>query len=451
MSRIDYLLHVNHSQLEEPHEAYGGINFLQVVERQLAEGQIDLATRNIGNQVKDCFQLANLYWGQGNLARTEAYLNKTLERHQRLVEVCAEHDLPQRSYYGIEYAKCAACLLGIEVEDLARTEPFEPGYEPWFKDTLLSRCLDSRDFDMGAWQTSANEWTRKRHPKYRLEEFSVYMKALTGGYGSTDEMLSEHEKMFAGRARRNPDSDLLDGYHDNELIIDFIFAAILKRVGWEGAYRHSWPGTEGAGSVTRTTKQPDHYLGSIVASQPELNSHTGVIEDTQAARRFVDFHLANQTDWDGALLDAGRPAKECSKVAGVLKDLGWTGDSASLNLLRTYRMDRVLNERTHLFLCEPVGGSSIKMGAWTKLLSEDFGLHPDFIAIAGSEERTDYLDPQGAWYVYWKKDMNVYAIERDEWDRPEVATCDARMGIDHWPSYTSFVAWWISEHLKSHT
>jgi hypothetical protein len=449
MSRIEYLLHVNHDQLEAPQEAFGGKNFLQLVEDQLKDGNVDLAIWNISDQVKNCFELANLYWGQGDLVRAESYLHKTLERHKRRAAACAEHNLLEQSYYGIEYAKCAACLLGIEVTDFAPTETSMQGYEPWFKDTLLSYCLDSRDFDADVWQASAIAWTKKRHPKYRLEEFSVYIKALKGGYASSDEMLRAHEKMFAGRAKRNPDCDLLDGYHDNELIIDYIFAAVLKRIGWEGTYRHSWPHTGRAGSIGQTSRQPDRYLGVIAAPEPEPDAETGIVENPQAARRFVDIHLQNQRDYEGRPSDATRPGKQRGKVARALSDLDWTQDPATLSLMQTYRMDLVHNDRTHISLCDPVDASSNKLGTWTKAMSDDFGLHPDFIAIAGSEERHDYLDPQGAWYVYWKKDRKIYAVDRDEWDRPEVATKNARQGIDLWPSYASFIAWWVSEHLKS--
>jgi hypothetical protein len=448
MSRIDYLLHVTHDQLEGPHEAYGGGTFLDLVEKQLDEGKVDLAIWNISNQVKDCFELANLYWGQGDLIRAESYMRQTLERHERLVQACAQHNVPRQSYFGIECAKCAACLLGIEVEDFARTESFEPGYEPWFKDTLLSYCLGSHDFDLDAWQKSAIEWKKNRHPKYRLEEFSVYVKALTGQYGSTQEMLAAHEKMFLGRTKRSPDSGLLDGYQDNELIIDFIFAAILKRIGWEGSYRHSWPNTLGIGSKAETSRQPDRYLGVITAPESEPDSETGIIADLLAARRFVDIHLKDQKDDEGRPCVADRPSKERNKIARVLNKLGWTSDAATLDLMQAYRTDRIWNSRTHLFLCDPLDGP-MKLESWTKLLADDFGLHADFIAIAGSEERADYSDPQGSWYVYWKKDGKIYAVERDEWAKPEVAIENARLGVNLWPSYTSFVAWWVSEHLKS--
>lgn len=448
-SRIDHLLTVLHDQLEAPKDAFGGVNFLAFVERQLVDGPLYLALWNIGSQVKDCFQLANLYWGQGNMERAESYLRQTLERHRRLLRAMAEHGQPARAYNDIEYAKAAACLLG-SMEEVFPTEGGpEHCYEPWFINTLLDRCIDAAPFDMGAWAAASDAWTRKRHPRYRLEEFGFYVKALTGGFASTAEMLSAHEKMFTGRAKRSVETDLLAGYRDNDLIIDFIFAAILKRIGWEGTYRHSWPETDLVGSLPRTAREPDRYLDIIATPLPQPDTENGIIADAAEARRFIDAALANMPTFEDYPADASRPAKARDKVSGELAKLGWVDDPASLHLMRAYRMDCIPNGSTHVSLCDPLRGAAITLRDWTQLLVDDFGLHPDFIAIAGSEDRSDYRDPQGRWYVYWKRDKRIYAVERDDWDRPQLATMDARVGLTCWPSYCSFVAWWISEHLQA--
>jgi hypothetical protein len=448
-SRIDYLLTVLHDQLEAPKDAFGGVNFLAFVERQLVEGPLYLALWNIANQVKDCFQLANLYWGQGDMDRAESYLRQTLERHRRLMRAMAEHGEPVRAYNDIEYAKAAACLLGSAEEVFPTEGGPEHCYEPWFINTLLDRCLDAEPFDMAAWAAASDAWTRKRHPRYRLEEFGFYVKALTGEFASTGEMFKAHEAMFTGRAKRSPDADLLAGYRDNDLIIDFVFAAVLKRIGWQGTYRHSWPGTGVVGSEVRTSREPDRYLDASPAPLPQPDADSGVIADAAEARRFIDAALAGMPQFEDYPADASRPAKARSKVSGELAKLGWTNDLASLDLMRTYRMDCIPNANTHISLCDPLPGAAITLRDWTQLLVGEFDLHPDFIAIAGSEDRSDYGDPQGRWYVYWKQDKWVYAVERDDWGRPDIATRDARVGLTCWPSYCSFVAWWVSEHLRA--
>lgn len=448
-SRIDYLLTVKHDQLEAPKDAFGGVNFLAFVEQQLVDGPLHLALWNLGSQVKDCFQLANLYWGQGDLDRAESYMRQSLERHRRLLRAMAEHGQPARAYDGIENAKAAACLLESTDEVFSTEGGKEHCYEPWFINTLLDRCLDDAPFDMGAWSAACDAWTRKRHPRYRLEEFGFYVKALTGGFASTTEMFTAHEAMFTGRAKRSPDADFLAGYRDNDLIIDFIFAAVLKRIGWEGTYRHSWPATDVVGSPARTTREPDRYLDVNAAPVPQPDAQSGVIADAAEARRFIDSTLAGMPQFEDYPTDARRPAKARSKVSGELAALGWSNDPASLNLMRAYRMDCIPNGSTHISLCDPLPGSATTLKGWTELLVGEFDLHPNFIAIAGSEDRSDYADPQGRWYVYWKQDKRIYAVERDDWDRPEIATQDARIGLTCWPSYCSFVAWWIAEHLRA--
>lgn len=448
MSRIEYLMDLGHSRMEEPVDSWGGLDFPQLVEQQLSDGKIDLAFRNLGSQVAEYFRLANLYWGQGDLETALSYLEKTLERHEKISVLSIELNLDQWSYREGEHGKAAAYLLNNRVVD-SKASNNNIGYQPWFVETLLDYCLNSAEFDEASWQAAEDEWTKNRFPKYKLAEFSVYIKALTGQYESGEELLAAHETMFKGRAKRkNTDSDLLEGYYDNELIIDYIFACILKRIGWEGRYRHSWPNTDRYDSIPETQREPDSYLKIIAAPVPKSDPDTGIISDTQEARRYIDHRLKVQRLEGEELFSAERPVKSRGKVSGALRDLGWVKDPATLDLMRTYRVDNVLNESTHIALCDPVDGY-MRLKSWGESLSDEFDLHSDFIALAGSEEKSDYMDPQGYWYVYWKKDKKIYAVERDDWHDPVRATKDARLGLTLWPSYTSFVAWWVSEHIQS--
>ena len=303
MSRVTYLLDIRHEHLEAPNEAWDRLTFTQLVERQLVGGEIELAIFNLSSQIADNFEVAVLYWGQGDLAKAEFYLRQTLERHERRRLAAIAHDAPYppKHHSGDAYAKIAAILLD----------------EP------------------------------------------------------------------------------LDG------------AALL--------------------SAADTT--------------------TGIIADPQSARRFIDICLGRQCDsWDGTPRDAVRPVREAGKVAKAMKDLGWDRDRAALDLMRAYRMDAILNDSTHIHLADPLGQGHMGLKGWTQLLRDTFGLHPDFIPIAQSEERADWSDPQGAWYVLWKKDRRIYAVQREDWHDPAKATASARPGKELWPSYVSFVAWWAGEH-----
>lgn len=448
-SRIEYLLELKHDMLEGRHDAFDGLNFLELVEQQLNEGQIDLALFSITQQAKDCFEIANLYWGQGDLGNAEKYLRMTLERYRRYIAAGMAHGEQLADYDDISgvLVKLAAVLLDESLEGPLVTMESKPGYSPAFGNYLVDCCLGHRDFDMGVWQSLEDDWLKNRFPKYMLEEQAVYVKALTGEYANDAEMLEAHQAMWLGKAKRNPDSGLLDGYSDNELIIDGTFAAVLKRIGWQGTYRHSWPNTCPVGAEARTTRPADRHLAVIAAPPPAPDAESGIIEDTQTARRYIDLYVADQRDWwENEHFDAARPTNERSKVSGVLKALGWKADKATLDLMRTYKMSEILNDSTHIFLADPIGGSWTGMKGWTELLVEEFGLHTDFIAVAESEEKSDYRDPEGGWYVYWKKDKQIYLVQRDDWGKPETATADARLGKELWPSYLSFVAWWVSEH-----
>ena len=450
MSRIEFLLHLLHEDLEKPHKEYGDLTWVGLVEEKLSENITSWDAGDIGSHVQKYFELSNLYWGQGELERAQTYMLKASERHQRYHTLFSENDLDINHYRGMGNAKAAACLLGTEFEALPGYENDDIGYLPWFRETIIDYCLGTHDFDVASWQASEDKWLKNRAPKFILAEFDVYIKTLTGQYETTEDMFAAHEKMFKGRGKRKyANSDTIDGYFDNELIIDYIFACILKRIGWEGRYRHSWPNTNGYESIPETTREPDSYLKVIAAPEPEVIADTGIIADTQKARRYIDHHLKDQKFEGDQFYSAEREIKNRSKVSGVLKKMGWVKDPATLELMRAYRRDNVLNETTHIVLCDPVENSFSRLDNWTHSLSTEFGLHEDFIALAISEDRSDFMDPQGSWYVYWKKDKQVYAVDRDVWHDAEQATKDARLGLTAWPSYTSFVAWWVSEHLKS--
>lgn len=452
MSRIEYLFDVNHDMLEGGRQHSDGLNFLELVERQLQEGQIDLAVSNLMRQPADCFELANLYWGQGDLANAKKYLRMTLERYERFKAVLRSHKLEEREYhhFGEVYIKTAALLLGTQLDGPVLTAKFEPGYQPARDNLLLDCCLASHDFDVGAWQAMEDDWLKNRFPKYKLAEDAVYVKALTGAYASDAEMLAAHEKMWADKAKRNPNAGTIEGYDEyNQYIIDYIFAAVLKRIGWEGTYRHSWPNTCPADTPPETTRPADRHLGIIEAPPPEPDADSGIIEDPQEARRYIDAHVADQRDWwENKHFDPLRPGKERGKVAKALKELGWKANPATVDLMRTYRMHEILNDSTHTFLSDPVGNKWTGMKGWTELLVEEFGMSADFIAVTESEEKSDYRDPQGGWYVHWTKNMRIYLVQRDDWSDPKAATKGARLGKEMWPNYLSFVAWWVAQHQQ---
>lgn len=449
MSRVEYLLDIRLEHLEAPQEAWDGLTFPQLVEKQLAQGEINQALFNLDSQIAYCFEIAVLHWGQGDLERAETYLHKALERHARRRAAVAEHRWrhPPKHHAAEAYAKVAAVLLGVPLDGATPLSVFEQGYTPWFDNALLDACLGDGAFDLAVWQAGEDAYRKNRFAKTKLGEYAVYLKALTGGFASDAEMLAAHETMFTGRAGKNMQGGLVEGYTDNELMIDYVFAAILKRIGWEGTYRHSWPGTCPVGTPAVTTRPADRHAAIIAAPPPAPDADTGIIADKQAARRFIDLHLKDQRDhWERKFHDPTRAAKEAGKVAKALKELGWEKDPDTVDLMRAYRMDAILNDSTHLMLGDPVGGRFTGLAKWTGLLVEEFGLHPDFIAVAESEEKSDYSDPQGGWYVLWKKNRRVYLVQREDWDRPEVATADARPGKEVWPSYVSFVAWWVAEH-----
>ncbi|WP_394729022.1 hypothetical protein [Altererythrobacter sp. GH1-8] len=446
MSRINYLLWLRHDWLEGGRFDPGGINISELAEKQIRKGDLQIGVHNIASQVRYAFGLASLYWGQGDVDQAETYLRKTLERYSRLMEVCSEHNRTLEFPREIHFAKCAACLLGEKFKDSPLIGDLDIGYEPWFKDVLMDYCLGPKEFDLNPWQDSVDQWTKSGFPKYRIEEFTFYVRVLTGQFETTDAMFAEHQKLITARSKRNPDADMQNGYGEYAaLVIDYIFAAVLKRIGWEGTYRHSWPNTDAMGSAPQTTREPDRFLKTIALTLPDPDAETGIIADLQQARRFIDTHLEDQRDEMGEFLDPKRCSKERGKVAAALKEIGWVRDPATLDLMRTYDVENILNDQSTLVLGDPFG-SDIDLKKSTEFLHTECGLPNDFIGIAGNIG-SYHPDTDGGWYLYRKKDRKVYLLDREDWEKPEAAIQSAREGLNVWPSYVSFVAWWVAQHI----
>ncbi|NVE94855.1 hypothetical protein [Altererythrobacter lutimaris] len=448
MSRINYLFWLSHHWLEGERFKPGGLNISQLVEKQIRDGELQLGTHNMASQVAHAFRLALLYWGQGDVEQAEKCLRTSLNWYSRLMEVCAEHNRTLEFPREIHFAKCAACLLDEEFIGSPLIGDLDMGYEPWFKDTLMDYCLGQEEFDWNHWQVSVDQWTKSRFPKYRIEEFAFYARVLTGEFETSEAMFAEHQKLITAKSKRNPDADLQDGYGEYAaLVTDYIFAAILKRIGWEGKYRHSWPNTDVMGAPPQTTREPDRFLKAIALKLPDPDAETGIIADIQQARRFIDTHLEDQRDEEGEFFDPKRSKKERSKVAAALKEVGWVRDPATLDLMRTYDVENILNDQSPLVLGDPFG-SDIDLKDSTEFLQQECGLSDEFIGIAGNIEAY-HPDTDGGWYLYRKKDRKVYLLDREDWEEPHAAIKAAREGLNMWPSYTSFVAWWVAQHLAA--
>ncbi|OAN99183.1 hypothetical protein A8B75_19375 [Sphingomonadales bacterium EhC05] len=448
MSRINYLLWLRHDWLEGGRDTADGLNVTQLAEKQIRDGNLEYGVHNIADQVRNSFGLANLYWGLGDVDQAQIYLRTTLERYARLMEVCSEHDRTLEFPREIHFVKCAACLLGETFQNSELIGELDSGYEPWFKDTLLNHCLGLTEFDMNPWQASIDEWTKSGFPKYRIEEFAFYVKALTGEFETSEAMFSAHQGLITARSKRNPDAGMQDGYGEyTALVIDYIFAAILKRIGWEGTYRHSWPNTDVMAAAPQTTREPDGFLSTVALKLPDPDVETGIIADIQQARRFIDTHLANQRDESGEFFDPKRSKAERGKVTAALKEIGWVRDTATLDLMRTYDVENILNNKAGVVLGDPFG-SDIDLKNSTEFLHTECGLPEGFIGIAGNIEAY-YPELDGGWYLYRKKDKKVYLLDRDDWEEPDIAIKAAREGLNMWPSYTSFVAWWVAQHLNN--
>jgi len=76
---------------------------------------------------------------------------------------------------------------------------------------------------------------------------------------------------------------------------------------------------------------------------------------------YIDLHLKDQKASDGICLSATKSPNPQDEVSQSLKQLGWMKDSAILDIMTAYRLDNILNENSHLTLCDLVENRPTRM------------------------------------------------------------------------------------------
>lgn len=120
------------------------------------------------------------------------------------------------------------------------------GYAPWFRKLIADSCVLGSPIDHTRYHAARAKPPGHKLPKTYSEVWSFYIDVLDGAWigHPTERSLAEHARVFA-LLKRIKDSDLVHSEgHYNDLVPDLLFAAVLKRIGFHGAYRHAWPRRE---------------------------------------------------------------------------------------------------------------------------------------------------------------------------------------------------------------
>lgn len=234
---------------------------------------------NLSSAVKNLFKLGLLEWRRGDMHLAfEHFSNCATAYNQRIADAAmfaGEDGFWQSFWEGNSqheaYPAAAAYLSGVDFTFAAAPDGVsrfgEEGYQPWHDSTLILGCLGHASISKKELERSIGLSKKNRDypaPLVKLTEF--HFEVLTGQWVDrpTSQMLDTHAELYAGLKKLRGDPDLIHGEKDhNDRAVDWIFACILKRIGWSGRYLHAWP-EEGqpaeTGDARETNTEPSSFI-----------------------------------------------------------------------------------------------------------------------------------------------------------------------------------------------
>lgn len=232
----------------------GGVRDSEVYFSQQVSDQNPVLFFNTQMWMREAFELALLYWGQRNWTQARHWFAECLRVHalrteqfQLLRDLSDTRAAFTQDGQSPRFARIAGYLTDTPVsapmDEDAQDE--RSGTGGWFDRVFLDACTAGKSIDQAASEASKQLAVANRVVgSVALAEWDFYRDLLEGRWAprTSEEMLATHGKLFRQRAKRRGLGNVLhgDGKY-NELVPDFMFAMILKKIGWSGDYRHAWP------------------------------------------------------------------------------------------------------------------------------------------------------------------------------------------------------------------
>lgn len=251
---------------------------LGAYEANKAQGEQHLLY-NLSTALKNLFKLGLLHWRKGDMHLAfEHFANCAKAYNQRIADadMFAAQDGFWRGFWEGNaqyeaYPAAAAYLSGVDftfTECPGGISRFgEEGFQPWYDNKLILACLGHASIDKDELARSLDLSKKNRDypaPLIKLTEF--HFEVLTGQWSDrpTSEMLDNHAELYAGLKKLRGDPDLIHGEKDhNDRVVDWLFACVLKRIGWSGRYLHAWP-EDGqpaeTGGARETLVEPNNFV-----------------------------------------------------------------------------------------------------------------------------------------------------------------------------------------------
>lgn len=254
---------------------------LNAYESNKARGEQHLLY-NLSSAVKNLFKLGLLHWRSGDMKAAFDHFSDCANAYNNRVSDAAMF-ASQEGFWEIfwegscqieSFPAAAAYLTGVEFsfaecpEEISRFG--ERGFQPWHDNNLILACMGHVSISEADLEHSVRLAKKNKDypaPLLKLTEF--HFDVLTGKWANrpASEMLDAHAEIYAGLKKLRGDPDLIHGENNhNDRVVDWLFACVLKRIGWSGRYVHAWPedGQPAATSDERESTIEPHSFVTLV-------------------------------------------------------------------------------------------------------------------------------------------------------------------------------------------
>ncbi|MEZ5937929.1 MAG: hypothetical protein R3C52_06885 [Hyphomonadaceae bacterium] len=401
------------------------------------------------------FELGLLFWRHGEIDKGAEWFASSVQayrlcaeqypHYQSMPEVKEAFDEGSSIYE--RHARIAGYLVDTPIGKVRPDLPYGDeikGYDPWFESVLTDACVDGKPINADAFEESKKLFLQRRGSRTKMEEWEFFRDVLVGKWASRDieDMFRHHAGMYLKRARRKGLGDLALGEGKfNDLVVDFQFAAVLKRIGWRGRYLHGWP-EDGhvvmSGDPVTTVRSPFDYVdeigtGARPGRQKPMTASVSLDDDIKL---FEDAIGAKQVAVDVKLTEI-----EAAGALKALRELGVEGDNALCSICTRWSLSRL-----------PAGDEEVRPLSSAEALrecSEYFQLHHgmarDLILLSELTELSDWEAPEGSVIVYSRADRRVYLADVADLGDLQKIREGAQEGLSTWRNFAAFAVWYVGE------
>ena len=215
-----------------------------------AEGNTHVAFGNLARTTDTTFELALLRWRRGESPVGD--MGAVVEWAERMIAAVGDWQPEEHTVvgyiYALDIARYASFLLGRDLTIPTVISDLVGRHRSENADVALSyHILDA--IDGRPWREDLepllSRLAAKKRQALAVETYQTYIAILNTPQGdkSVEDLVRRAEENYTRRARDpffSGGPGYMGGGPDNAYMVDFVLAAILKKIGWDGETIHRW-------------------------------------------------------------------------------------------------------------------------------------------------------------------------------------------------------------------